>query len=224
MTPQAIFFGAIGTLTETSDLQRRAFNMAFQDAGLDWVWDQQTYFKLLHKPGGQARIARYAEEMGVDVDASALHRAKVSYFAELAGTEGLLPRPGVSETIAAARSAGIPIGFVTTTGADTVSLIFSGLSPHILRSDFSYIGARDKVNAPKPASDIYHHALQHFDIRPTQAIAIEDTPESAEAAVSAGIQCIAFPGQAAKGRAFPDTCEKFNVLKPDLFGLTAKAA
>tara|TARA_B110000503_G_scaffold47893_1_gene77939 strand:+ start:1294 stop:1407 length:114 start_codon:yes stop_codon:yes gene_type:complete len=36
MTVKAVFFGSIGTLVETSDLQRRAFNQAFAEAGLDW--------------------------------------------------------------------------------------------------------------------------------------------------------------------------------------------
>ena len=36
---KAILFGSIGTLIETSDLQREAFNQAFKEAGLDWYWD-----------------------------------------------------------------------------------------------------------------------------------------------------------------------------------------
>ena len=34
---KAILFGSIGTLIETSDLQREAFNEAFKEAGLDSV-------------------------------------------------------------------------------------------------------------------------------------------------------------------------------------------
>jgi beta-phosphoglucomutase-like phosphatase (HAD superfamily) len=34
MTVKAIMFGSIGTLVETSNLQRHAFNRAFKDAGL----------------------------------------------------------------------------------------------------------------------------------------------------------------------------------------------
>ena len=46
---KAILFGSIGTLIETSDLQREAFNQAFKEAGLDWYWDQEDYTKLLKK-------------------------------------------------------------------------------------------------------------------------------------------------------------------------------
>ena len=44
---KAILFGSIGTLIETSDLQREAFNEAFKEAGLDWYWDHEDYTKLL---------------------------------------------------------------------------------------------------------------------------------------------------------------------------------
>lgn len=44
---RAIIFGSIGTLVETSDLQRRAFNAAFAEAGLAWVWDEAPYRAML---------------------------------------------------------------------------------------------------------------------------------------------------------------------------------
>ena len=40
MTFKAILFGSIGTLAETSDLQRNAFNEAFKISGLNWFWDE----------------------------------------------------------------------------------------------------------------------------------------------------------------------------------------
>ena len=47
--------------------------------------------------------------------------------------------------------------------------------------------------------------LQVMTVAPGQAVVIEDTPESAQAALVAGIRTIAFPGKAAKGRAFCDS-------------------
>jgi beta-phosphoglucomutase-like phosphatase (HAD superfamily) len=44
---KAVIFGAIGTIAETSDLQRQAFNAAFAAAEIPWHWDQETYRKLL---------------------------------------------------------------------------------------------------------------------------------------------------------------------------------
>ena len=56
---KAILFGSIGTLVETSDLQREAFNQAFNEAGLDWYWDQEDYTKLLKKYLGKEYLELY---------------------------------------------------------------------------------------------------------------------------------------------------------------------
>ena len=73
---KAILFGSIGTLIETSDLQREAFNQAFKEAGLDWYWDQEDYTKLLKKSGGTKRIEDFAEKNNTTVDAKKIRERK----------------------------------------------------------------------------------------------------------------------------------------------------
>ena len=58
MNIRAIIFGSIGTLVETSDLQRQSFNQAFKEANLNWHWDSKLYQKLLSQSGGRNRIQR----------------------------------------------------------------------------------------------------------------------------------------------------------------------
>ena len=41
MNYKALLFGSIGTLIESSDIQRNSFNQAFKEAGLEWYWDEQ---------------------------------------------------------------------------------------------------------------------------------------------------------------------------------------
>ena len=53
---KAMLFGSIGTLAETSDIQRNSFNEAFKISGLDWFWDEDKYRNLLSKSGGTGRI------------------------------------------------------------------------------------------------------------------------------------------------------------------------
>ena len=43
MKYKALLFGSIGTLIESSNIQRNSFNEAFKEAGLDWYWDEQDY-------------------------------------------------------------------------------------------------------------------------------------------------------------------------------------
>ena len=68
MSYKAVLFGSIGTLAETSDLQRNAFNEAFKISGLDWFWDEDIYRKLLSKSGGTSRINDYAKDTSVEID------------------------------------------------------------------------------------------------------------------------------------------------------------
>ena len=57
---KAIIFGSIGTLVETSDIQRQSFNQAFKEIGLDWYWDKNNYKNLLKKSGGRNRVEYFA--------------------------------------------------------------------------------------------------------------------------------------------------------------------
>ena len=65
MKYKALLFGSIGTLIESSDIQRNSFNEAFKEAGLDWYWDEQDYKILLKKSGGTKRVEDFAEKNNV---------------------------------------------------------------------------------------------------------------------------------------------------------------
>ena len=66
---KAILFGSIGTIVETSELQRRSFNQAFSEAGLDWNWTLEEYQTMLTKSGGRNRINDFANQRGIQVNA-----------------------------------------------------------------------------------------------------------------------------------------------------------
>ena len=56
MAIKAVLFGSIGTIIETSDIQRNCFNQAFQKVGLNWYWSKIIYKSMLKKPGGEKRV------------------------------------------------------------------------------------------------------------------------------------------------------------------------
>lgn len=219
---RGLVFGAIGVLSETSGLQRQAYNLAFRQAGLDWEWDAARYRRLLHRPGGQRRIAEYADLRGVYVDAEAVHARKVANFRAAVLREGLTPRPGVMALLQAARRHGLPAAWATTTGRQTVELILEGLSGTLSEADFAFVGDRSHAAAPKPAPDIYLRTLAELGLAAGEVLAVEDTPESAEAALAAGLDVVAFPGWAAQDRAFPAGVRVVTELSADL--LTARRA
>ena len=221
---EAVFFGSIGTLVEVTDMQRRAFNAAFAEAGLDWHWSEEQYLPLLRQSGGQARIQRFAQSRGETVDAAALHTAKVDAFARMMASEGLSLRPGVRDTIDAAKASGMKLAFVTSTGKDQSDAIFDALGGSLQRDEFDYVGDRSRVARAKPAPDIYLDALQTLDLSSRDVIAIEDTPICAEAAIAARIVTIGFANDGVGDQPFPDDVTAVQTLSPYLLQSRSAAA
>ena len=121
MSIHAVLFGSVGTLVETSDLQRRAFNRALVAANLDWYWDAKTYAQLLAKSGGVTRIAAFAVDLGETVGAKAVRQMKVAFFKQFIASRELKLRPSMRDMIDAAEPMGQLLGVVTSTGADQAS-------------------------------------------------------------------------------------------------------
>ena len=53
MALKALIFDCDGTLAETEEAHRTAFNLAFAGAGLDWHWSVERYHELLKVTGGK---------------------------------------------------------------------------------------------------------------------------------------------------------------------------
>lgn len=189
----AILFGSISTLVDTSELQRRAFNEAFEAHGLGWNWSRDEYASMLTSSGGANRIAEYAQSRGVDVDADEVHATKSRIFRELLGTSVLRARPGVIDTVKKAKSDNIKLAFVTTTSPENVAALLSTLAPDIGADTFDLIVDRDSVENPKPDAAAYVFALDQLGESAQSAVAIEDNVGGVAAATAAGVRCIAFP-------------------------------
>ena len=217
MTPKAIFFGAIGTLVETSEMQRQAFNTAFAQADLDWHWSSAEYRKLLTIAGGVRRVEHYAAVRGLQVDAADIHEKKTHIFTQMLA-KGVRLRLGVDNVIAGARANGAALGIVTTTGRDVAEAVLAGTGGGLSPADFDFIGGADVVAKGKPAPDIYLHALEQLGMSADDVVAIEDTPVSAMAAVQAGIKTIGCQGAYAEG-VFDESVHVTDCLTPEMLGL-----
>jgi beta-phosphoglucomutase-like phosphatase (HAD superfamily) len=217
MTLKAIFFGSIGTLVETSDLQRRAFNRAFAEAGLAWDWNVDTYKQLLTKSGGLNRIKDFACQQGIDVDANTLHQRKTEIFDGFMADGNVPLRFGVNDVMQFATQKNIQLAFVTSTSQANIDAVFSALSTQVTRDNFAFIGNDAMVSKPKPSSEIYTKALSDLGLSTQNCIAVEDTETSMQSALAAGIRCIAFPGAYAATQDFDGALLTTNCLSPDQF-------
>ncbi len=216
MKLKAILFGSIGTLIETSEIQRRAFNQAFSEAKLGWDWDVEAYREMLTKSGGLERIQDFANQCGTLVDVNQLHQRKTEIFNTFMNEKSIPLRSGVSNLISYAKDHGLKLGFVTATSEANVNAVFRTLSDNIVRSDFNFISNGSMITKPKPSPDIYQKALTMLCLDPQECIAIEDTAISMKAALAANIRCIAFPGEFAQENDFNGAKSITKKLTPDI--------
>ncbi len=205
---KAVLFGSIGTIVETSDLQRKAFNQAFKKNNLDWIWTKKTYKILLNKSGGKDRILNYALQKKISVDADYLRNLKTKIFNNNLKKSILKPRPGVKKFINYCKKKNIKIALVTSTTKNNVNSIFFCLRDSLNIKDFDFIGNFKIVKKPKPFPDIYKMALKKLKLKADQCIAIEDSQESLNSAIRANIKCLIFPGKFHTSKKFKGAVNK----------------
>ncbi|HTZ70730.1 MAG TPA: HAD family hydrolase [Acetobacteraceae bacterium] len=188
----ALIFDVDGTLAETEELHREAFNEAFGAAGLDWHWDQALYGELLSVTGGKERIAHFQQRAGLSAplgvaDIAALHADKTVRYARRVAAGGISLRPGIRRLILEAKQAGLRTAIATTTSRPNVEALLQAVPP---LPAFDVIAAGDEVAAKKPAPDIYLLALRQLGLPAESCIALEDTVNGVRSAAGAGLACL----------------------------------
>ena len=217
MKIKAILFGSIGTLVETSDIQRESFNNAFELTGLDWNWDENEYRKLLQKSGGANRINEYGSKHNIFIDGKKIRDLKTKIFNEYLNKNNLEPREGVLDVIKFAKKNKLKLGFVSSTTKNNINSIFETLKKSINKKEFDFIGNNEVVVREKPFPDIYDYSLNFLNIEANECLAIEDTEESLKSAIAANIRCIAFPGKYHTENKFKGSYKLVNKLTSNLF-------
>lgn len=205
---KAILFDVDGTVAETEEFHRRAFNAAFVEHGLEIFWSPEEYRQLLRVTGGKERLTRYFQGRGIVMSAErigALHATKNAFYASNLhlGAAGL--RPGVARLIDEARSEGLALGIATTTSAVNLAALLQPLlgTPGRDWSElFDCVVAGDQVAKKKPAPDVYLACLQQLGVRACETVAIEDSPAGVAAARAVGIAVLVAPSHYTLGEEF----------------------
>ena len=205
MPLDALIFDVDGTLAETEELHRRAFNETFGEFGLDWQWSTADYRILLRTTGGKERIRAHAEAAGAVLDDDFirdLHARKTERYGELIASGAIHLRPGIEELMAEAAVSGIRLAIATTTSRPNVDALIRAACGREAQGIFEVIAAGDEVAAKKPAPDVYKLALRRLGLDPSRCIAFEDSANGLKSALAAGIQTIVSPSHYTDGEDF----------------------
>jgi HAD superfamily hydrolase (TIGR01509 family) len=201
MSLQALIFDVDGTLADTEETHRQAFNAAFVQFELPWDWRPQQYAELLTVSGGKERIVAYVDMLDLGESerarlrqlAPAIHREKTRLFTELIADGRARLRAGVARLLREAKEARVRLAIAsTTTAANVEALIASNLGRDAL-GDFAAIACGDQVQAKKPAPDIYTLVLGTLGLPAAACVAFEDSGNGVRAAKGAGLFTVVTP-------------------------------
>ena len=196
MMLKAVIFDVDGTLAETEEVHREAFNVVFEQSGLGWYWSPELYRELLKVTGGKERIRHFTRSEGItgisDEDIASLHRLKTTYYAKLL-PQSVELRPGVERLIDECLSRSIRLAIATTTTEANVEALDQAVGGALKLSQFEAIVGGVTVPEKKPSPQVYEVALAKLGLKPEEAIAIEDARAGVLAARGAGLRCLASP-------------------------------
>src|ERR1700730_17723333 len=100
MTLKALIFDVDGTLADTEEAHRCAFNEALQQLGLPWNWSKPKYAHLLLTAGGKERLAAHIDSLDLPAAGrlelmgriEAIHQAKTLNYTRMVLAGGGAPR------------------------------------------------------------------------------------------------------------------------------------
>lgn len=210
---RALIFDVDGTLADTEEFHRRAFNAAFSAADLNWWWNRGTYRTLLRVAGGRQRMRAFAERedsataQRADFEEllTALHAAKTRRYDASLREEPLPLRPGVARLFDEAAEAHLSLAIATTTTAANLDAL---LEPHFgrtWRGRFAAVVSGSEVTRLKPEPDVYVETLRQLGLDARACLAFEDSANGIRSAAAAGLAVVATPTWYSLAESLPPT-------------------
>lgn len=199
---QALIFDVDGTIADTEHLHRYAFNEAFAQAGLGWVWDANTYRRLLAVAGGKERIAHWQRqhrapgEAPWQADSKAvleLHAAKTAIYTGLVDRGEIPLREGVLALMREARANGLRLAIATTTSPPNIDALLTKNIGADWRDWFEVVEDAETAPRRKPDPQVYEQALGRLGLAPRACLAFEDSITGLRATQAAGIPTLVTP-------------------------------
>ena len=192
---KAIIFDMDGTLADTEELHRRAFNLAFREHACPLNWSRLEYKQLLSISGGRERIGHCLQQAGMagtelQQAVDAVHRIKSALYRRILVSDAIKLRPGIRRLVQECRAAGLKPAIATSSSTDNVNTLLSRTFGSAGNDFFPVVVTCDVVAEKKPSPAVYIRALSELGLKAEQCIAIEDTSNGNLAALAAGIHTV----------------------------------
>lgn len=198
MKLKGIIFDVDGTMADTEEVHRQAFNKAFQEFNLNWHWSESDYYKLLFVSGGKERFKMCLNEdkelkskiPDPDRFIKELHKCKSDHYRAMLASGHIQLRPGIKRLINEAQNKGLQLAVATSSCLANLNTLVNTTLNLDPKEIFKTIVSSDTVTDKKPSPAVYQCALAGLGLNPENCIAIEDTRNGNMAALSAGLQTV----------------------------------
>lgn len=200
---RALIFDVDGTLADTEDAHRAAFNHAFDELGLGWHWDEALYTDLLQISGGKERTLHYWKQANSDIKAldghaiqetvERIHELKTAYYEATVNSGGVILRPGVLQLIEEALSKGLHLAIATTTSPVNIAALMRAAMGPYWQHNFAAIGDASSAPIKKPNPQVYLQVIDALKTDPRECLAFEDSGNGLQAATAAGLATLITP-------------------------------
>jgi len=205
----AVIFDLDGTLVQTESLKAQSYARAAIELRPDVATDDvvRAYDRcigrsrdevaqmLLDKFGLADAAAARAPSLGVATPRAAFLAIRMHDYELMLGDTALLRRqeyPYATALLRRVRAAGYATALTTVSHAAQAFVVLDALD---LRKEFDVIVTVDDVAHAKPDPELYLAAAARLHRQPPACLAIEDSLPGVQAAVAAGMQCIAIANE-----------------------------
>ena len=186
---KALFLDFDGTLWDSEDASFRSWQETYAEFGL--TLSIEDFAPVIGTVGGIDLLSELQRRSRRPVDRKVVGERRRRRKLEL--LQSASPRPGVLDYLRDAKELGLAVAIVST---DDTEWITQGLSILGLLEAWDFIECADgDVSRAKPSPALYLSALERLGIAPSQAIAIEDSPNGIRAAKRARIYTLAVPNK-----------------------------
>jgi HAD superfamily hydrolase (TIGR01509 family) len=183
----AVIFDMDGLMFDTERLYEAAMREVGAEMGAPVT--HELFLSLVGRGWTTAReILVRTFGAGFDIDRFAAGTDR--HVMQAIAANGVPHKPGLVPLLEALRTLGVPLAVATSTHNPRAS---RKLEDGGIRSFFEHVVTGDQVTHGKPAPDIYLLAAQRLGVAPADALALEDSPNGARAATSAGIATLLVP-------------------------------
>lgn len=185
-TIQAVIWDLDGVIIDSADEHRRAWQRLAREEGITFT--DADFWATFGKRNDDI-IPLYWKDLSKD-QLQALANQKELYFRKFV-REAAAPLPGSMELMRGLHEAGFPQALASSTPIENIQLI-----KELLHLDhyLSALVSGESVAHGKPAPDIFLQAASELHMPPPVCLVIEDAVAGVQAALAAGMRCIAVAG------------------------------